>query len=74
MSDSVLPLLRRRLAAPVFLSSLLGFGLSLVYASSINPRPENNTPSRMAIQAVILTACLLFAWDAQEQSNAGVLR
>lgn len=71
---SVLLLLRRRLAAPVFAASLLGFVLSLVYAYGIAPLPESNTPMMMTMQTVILTGCLLFVWYARSQSKAGVLR
>ena len=71
---SVLLLLRRRLATPVFAASLLGFVLSLVYAYAIAPLPESNTPAMMAMQATILTGCLLFVWYARVQSRTGVLR
>ncbi|MFO0504446.1 MAG: hypothetical protein ACK527_19920 [Acidobacteriota bacterium] len=71
---TVLLLFRRRLAAPVFLASLLAFVMSLVHAHAIDPLPESNSPAMMGMQSVILAGCLLFAWYAQAQSKSGVLR
>jgi predicted lysophospholipase L1 biosynthesis ABC-type transport system permease subunit len=72
VAGTVLLLLRSRLAVEVFIASLIGFIISLVYAYLIAPMPD--APSIMpVIQGVILAGCLFFAWYAWAQRKAGVL-
>lgn len=73
LAGTVLLLLRRRLAAPVFIASLLAFLLSLVYAYLIDPTPDM-TVQMAVMQGVILVGCLFFAGYARSQARAGVLR
>lgn len=71
---SLLLLLRSKLAVPVFIASLLGFVMSLVYAYGIAPNPEANTQQILIMQGVILAGCLFFVWYAMGQARNGVLR
>jgi hypothetical protein len=70
---TLLLLLRNKLAVPVFLASLLGFLVSLVYAYLIAPMPGGNTPGIMAMQGVILAGCLSFLWYARFAQRRGWL-
>lgn len=74
LAGSLLLLLRQRLAAPVFIASLLAYGMSLIYAYVIAPMPDMNTQSLVIMQGVILAGCVFFAWYAMVQAKAGVLR
>ena len=70
---SLLLLSRRRLAAPVFVVSLLAFVLSVFHARVIDPAPDM-TAQMGVMQAVIFAGCLCFAGYARAQARAGVLR
>jgi 4-hydroxybenzoate polyprenyltransferase len=72
LAGTLLLLARRRLAAPVFVASLLAFALSLVYAHLIDPAPDA-TAQMAVMQGVIFAGCLFFAVYARRQAKAGVL-
>ena len=61
---TVLLLMRNKLAVPVFLASLAGFLISLVYEYVIAPMPGISTPGIFALQGVILAGCVFFLWYA----------
>ena len=71
---SILLLMRRKLAAPVFALSLLGALGSLIFGL-MNPMPE--LPPAMAAMAympwVIVVVAALLAWYAWSMSKKGVL-
>jgi hypothetical protein len=71
---SVLLLLRRRLAAPVFLVSLLAYVASLFYTYMIAPLAEMNTPAIMIMQVAIFAFGVGFVVYALVQAKAGTLR
>lgn len=71
---TVLLLLRRSLAAPVFIALLLAYVISLVYACLIAPMPDMNTQAMLIVQGVILAGCVFFAWHAMVQARTKVLR
>lgn len=72
---SILLLFRRKLAAPVFLLSLLGAAVSLVYGL-VNPMPAG--PPEMAAMAympwIIVLIAAFLAWYAWAMKKKGVLR
>jgi hypothetical protein len=71
---SVLLLLRRRLAAPVFLVYLLAYVASLFYTYMIAPLAEMNTPAIMIMQVAIFAFGVGFVVYALVQAKAGTLR
>jgi len=71
---SVLILLRRKLAFPVFALSLAAFLLSLVYTYVLAGAGEI-MGQQMAITSAVITAVLVFlAWYAWAMGKRGVLR
>lgn len=70
---SLLLLLRRRLALPVFIASFVGFLVSLVYAYAIAPSPDA-THGMGAMHAVIFAGCVFFIWFAWWTTKKGILR
>lgn len=74
IAGTVLLLARSKLAAPVFLASLAGFVMSLVYAYVIAPSPAMNGEGMLIMQGVILAGCVFFFAYAAMQAKAGVLR
>jgi hypothetical protein len=74
MAGSVLLLLRRKWAFPVFVASLAAFVLSLVYTYLLTNGAEIAGDQGLILNGVILTACLFFAWYAWAMSRKGVLR
>jgi hypothetical protein len=71
---SLLLLLRRRWAFPVFVLSLAAYVLSLIYTYGLSEGAEVIPPPIMAMQGVILIACLFFAWYSRTMARRGVLR
>ncbi|TPE58650.1 hypothetical protein FJQ54_16495 [Sandaracinobacter neustonicus] len=70
---TVLLLLRRRAAAPVFALSLAAFLLSLVYTYLLsNGRGVMGEGAYM--QLVVLAGCLFFVWYSRAMARKGVLR
>jgi hypothetical protein len=71
---SVLLLLRRRLAAPVFVISFVGFLVSLVYTYVLSDGASVMPENTWIMQVVIGAACVVFILYARHMSNKGVLR
>jgi hypothetical protein len=70
---TVLLLLRNKLAVPVFLASLIGFLVSLVYGYLVAPMPQGNSAGMLAMQGIILAGCLFFLWYATMARRNGWL-
>ena len=70
---SVLLLMRRRWALPVFVASFAGFLMSLVYAYGLSNGLAVNGPQVMVMQAVVAAGCAFFIWYAQLMVKRGVL-
>ena len=70
---SVLLLLRRRWALPVFVASFAAFLMSLVYAYGLSSGLAVNGPQVIIMQAVIAAGCAFFVWYAQLMAKRGVL-
>jgi hypothetical protein len=74
MIASLLILLRRKLAFPIFAVSLAAFLLSLIYTYILTDGGEI-MGSQMAITSVVITAMLLFfMWYSRLMTKRGVLR
>lgn len=74
MLGSVLILLRRKLAVPIFAVSLAAFLISLVYTYLLTDGGEVMGRA-LAITSVVITALLLFfMWYARLMTRRGVLR
>jgi hypothetical protein len=73
LAGSMLLLLRRKLAVPVFAASLIAFVLSVLSTFVLLDAPEA-VRSTAVIQAVIFVACLFFVWYAWTMAKRGVLR
>ena len=71
---SLLLLLRRRWAFPVFVVSLIAYVLSLVYTYGMSDGADLIGPPMMAMQGLILIACLFFVWYSRAMAKRGVLR
>ncbi|MEJ6000697.1 hypothetical protein [Paucibacter soli] len=71
---SVLLLLRRRLAAPVFVLSLAAFAISLLYTYVLSNSGAIMGPQMAITSAVIAALLLCFAWYARRMTMRGVLR
>lgn len=69
---SVLLLLRRKLAFPVFCVSLAAFLVSLI-DQLVKPMP-GASGSNYIIQAVILAGCLFLPWYTRRADKKGLLR
>lgn len=70
---TLLLLLRRRAAAPVFMLSLLAYLLSLFYAFYLSNGREVMGDSS-AMHVVVLAGCLFFAWYSRAMARKGVLK
>ena len=70
---AVLVLARSKWAVEVFVASLAGFVMSLVYAYAISPMPGSGG-SMLVMQGVILAGCVFFVWYAVRARKAGYLR
>ena len=74
MLGSVLILLRRRLAFPVFAFSLAAFLVSLIYTYVLTDGGQI-MGGQMAIASAVITALLLlFMWYSWRMTKRGVLR
>ena len=71
---SVLILLRKRLAAPVFVASLVAFVLSLIYTYVLTNGGDIMGQQMAIASAVILALLLFFTWYSMRMSKVGVLR
>jgi hypothetical protein len=71
---TVLLLLRTRLALPVFIASLAGLLVGLVYAYGLSDGGALMGTMGMVMNAVILAGCLFFVWYAWRSVKTGVLR
>ena len=74
MAGSVLLLLRRKWATPVFAASLAGFLMSLVYAYLLSNGSKVMPDSSWIMNVVILAGCLFFLWYAWTMGKRGLLR
>jgi hypothetical protein len=76
LAATLLLLLRRRHAAPMFAASLGFYLLSLVhtYLLSDGAQVMESAPGGMAMQLVVLAGCLFFAWYSRRMAALGVLR
>jgi hypothetical protein len=71
---TVLLLLRTRLALPVFIASLAGLLVGLVYAYGLSDGGALMGTMGMVMNAVILAGSLFFVWYAWRSVKTGVLR
>ena len=71
---SILLLLRRKLAFPLFVLSLAAFLISLVYTYVLTDGGPIMGPQMAITSAVIAILLLLFSWYAHAMSKRGVLR
>ncbi len=71
---SILLLLRRRLAFPVFTVSLIAYVLSLVYAYALSDQAATMPEGTWIMQVVILIGCLFFVWYSRMMAQRGLLR
>ena len=74
MLGTVLLLLRKKLAYPVFVVSLIAYVASLVYAYALSDQAEVMPEGTWIMQAVILVGCLFFVWYSRMMANRGLLR
>lgn len=74
MLGTILLLLRRRLAAPVFAMSLAGFVMSLIYNYLLSDGAKIMPESGNIMNLVILAGCLFFLLYARAMAKSGVLR
>ena len=70
---TVLLLMRRKAAAPVFALSLAAFLVSLAYAWLLSDGAQV-MGSAATMQMVVLAGCLFFAWYSRAMARKGVLR
>jgi hypothetical protein len=69
---TLLLLLRKRAAAPVFLASLAAFLVSLVYTYLLSDGAKVMGETAY-MQLVVLAGCLFFAWYSRAMARKGVL-
>lgn len=74
MLGTVLLLLRRRLAFPVFVVSLVAYVISLVYAYVLSDQAATMPEGTWIMQGVILIGCLFFVWYSRMMAQRGLLR
>lgn len=74
MVGTILLLLRRRLAFPVFVVSLIAYVISLVYAYVLSDQAAIMPEGTWIMQAVILVGCLFFVWYSRAMAKRGLLR
>ena len=70
---TVLLLMRKKAAAPVFALSLAAFLVSLAYAWLLSDGAQV-MGSAAYMQVVVLVGCLFFAWYSRAMARKGVLR
>lgn len=71
---SILLLLRRRAAFPLFVVSLAAFGVSLLYTYVLTDGGTIMGGNMAVVSAVIAILLVLFAWYAHAMTKRGVLR
>lgn len=71
---TVLLLLRKKLAYPVFVVSLAAYVLSLIYTYGLSDTAETMPEGTWIMQVVILIGCLFFVWYSRMMAKRGVLR
>lgn len=71
---SVLLIARSKFAVPVFVVSLAGFLISLIYAYLLSDGAMVMGQSGKIMNLVILAGCLFFVWYARLMAKRGVLR
>lgn len=71
---AILLLMRRKLAVPVFIASLVAFSASVVYSVLVNPAPHGGGPDMMVMHAVIFAGCVFFVWYSMRATKQGLLR
>ncbi len=71
---SILLLLRRSLATPVFVLSLLALIGQDLYTFAMTPTLEVFGPQVAVIQAIVLVAAVVLIWYARRMQNRGILR
>ena len=71
---SVLLIARSRYALPVFVASLAGFLMSLVYSYLLSDGAKTMGQGGTIMELVILVGCLFFVWYARLMAKRGVLR
>jgi hypothetical protein len=74
MLGTVLLLLRKKLAMPVFVISLIAYVGSLVYAYALSDQAATMPDGTWIMQAVILVGCLFFVWYSRMMAQRGLLR
>ncbi|MEQ7155653.1 hypothetical protein [Brevundimonas aurifodinae] len=74
MLGTVLLLLRKKLAVPVFVISLIAYVGSLVYAYALSDQAATMPDGTWIMQAVILVGCLFFVLYSRMMAQRGLLR
>lgn len=70
---AVLLLVRNKLAAPVFIASLISFVISALYNTVIKPMP-GAAAGHMIMMGVIFLGCVFFVWYSMRVKKQGLLR
>ena len=71
---SLLLIVRSRHAVPVFVASLAGFLVSLVYGYFLSDGAKIMGQQGAIMETVILAGCLFFVWYSRLMAKRGVLR
>jgi hypothetical protein len=71
---TILLLLRRKLALPVFIVSFAAFLVSILYQYLLTNGAEINGTLGMIMSAVITAGCLFFIWYSWAMTRSGVLK
>ena len=74
VAGTILLALRSRWAFQVFVASLTGPVVSLIYTYGMTNGAEMGGQTGMIMNAVILAACLFFVWYSRLMAKRGVLR
>jgi hypothetical protein len=71
LAGAVLLLLRKKLAVPVFIASLVSYSVSVLYNTVISPMP--GASEHLAMFVVIFAGCVFFVWYSLRATKQGLL-
>lgn len=71
---TILLLLRRKLALPVFIASFAAFILGVIYQYALTNSAEVMGAQSLLMTAIITAGCLFFVWYAWAMAKSGVLQ
>lgn len=74
IAGTILLLLRRKAALPVFIVSFAAFIVSVIYQLGFTNALALLGPQALVMNAIITAGCLFFVWYAWAMSKKGVLR